>query len=44
MLNSLLDMYDHLITTLLYEKYEIKFDDVYNAFDDVYNALVNNEY
>ena len=37
MLNYLRDMYDHLITTLLYGKDEIK-------FDDVSNALVNNEY
>ena len=31
------DTYDHLITTLLYRKDEIK-------FDDVSNALTNNEY
>ena len=37
LLNYLPDMYDHLITTLLYGKDEIK-------FDDVSNALVNNEY
>ena len=37
LLNSLSDTYDHLITTLLYGKYEIK-------FDDVSNALTNNEY
>ena len=37
LLNSLPDTYDHLITTLLYGKYEIK-------FDDVSNALTNNEY
>ena len=37
LLNSLSDIYDHLITTLLYEKDEIK-------FDDVSNALTNNEY
>jgi hypothetical protein len=37
LLNSLPDIYDHLITTLLYGKDEIK-------FDDVFNALTNNEY
>ena len=37
LLNSLLDIYDHLITTLLYGKDEIK-------FDDVSNVLTNNEY
>ena len=37
LLNPLLDTYDHLITTLLYRKVEIK-------FDDVLNALNNNEY
>lgn len=37
LLNSLPDIYDHLITTLLYGKDEIK-------FDDVSNALTNNEY
>ncbi|KAF3950225.1 hypothetical protein CMV_023988 [Castanea mollissima] len=37
LLNSLPDNYDHLITTLLYGKDEIK-------FDDVSNALTNNEY
>ncbi|XP_058192579.1 uncharacterized protein LOC131309885 isoform X3 [Rhododendron vialii] len=37
LLNSLPNAYDHLITTLLYEKDEIR-------FDDVSNALVNNEY
>lgn len=31
LLYSLLDTYDHLTTTLLYGKYEIKFDDVSNA-------------
>ena len=36
-MNSLPDIYDHLITTLLYGKDEIK-------FDDVSNALTNNEY
>ena len=35
--NSLPDTYDHLITTLLYGKDEIK-------FDDVSNALTNNGY
>jgi hypothetical protein len=37
LLNSLPDAYDHLITTLLYGKDEIK-------FDDVSNALTNNEF
>ena len=37
LLNSLPDTYDHLITTLLYGKDEIE-------FDDVLNALTNNEY
>ena len=37
LLNSLPDTYDHLITTLLYGKNEIK-------FNDVSNALTNNEY
>ena len=37
LLNSLLDTYDHLITTLLYWKNEIK-------FNDVTNTLTNNEY
>ena len=37
LLNPLLDTYDHLITTLLYRKDEIK-------FDYVLNALNNNEY
>ena len=37
LLNSLPDNYDHLITTLLYGKDEIN-------FDDVSNALTNNEY
>ena len=37
LLNSLLDTYDHLITTLLYWKNEIK-------FNDVANTLTNNEY
>ena len=37
LLNSLPDTYDHLITTLLYGKDEI-------MFDDVLNALNNNEY
>ena len=37
LLNSLLDTYDHLITTLLNGKDEI-------MFDDVLNALNNNEY
>ena len=37
LLNYLPDTYDHLITTLLYGKNEIK-------FDDVSNALMNNEY
>lgn len=36
-LNSLPDTYDHLTTTLLYGKDEIK-------FDDVCNALINNEF
>ena len=37
LLNSLPNTYDHLITTLLYGKDEIKFDDVSNAF-------TNNDY
>ena len=37
LLNSLPDTYDYLITTLLYGKNEIK-------FNDVSNALTNNEY
>ena len=37
LLNSLLDTYDHLITTLLYGKDEIR-------FNDASNALTNNEY
>ena len=37
LLNSLPDTYDHLITTFLYGKDEIE-------FDDVSNALTNNEY
>ncbi|TXG49586.1 hypothetical protein EZV62_025461 [Acer yangbiense] len=37
LLNSLPDTYEHLTTTLLYGKDEVK-------FIDVYNALVNNEY
>ena len=37
LLNSLPDAYDHLITTLLYGKDEIK-------FNDVSNALTNNEF
>ena len=37
LLNSLPNTYDHLITTLLYGKDEIK-------FDDVSNALTNNDY
>ena len=37
LLNSLPDTYEHLITTLLYGKDKIK-------FDDVCNALMNNEY
>ncbi|KAL7246769.1 hypothetical protein ACSBR2_001802 [Camellia fascicularis] len=37
LLNSLPDEYKHLITTLLYGKEEIK-------FEDVSNTLVNNEY
>ena len=37
LLNSFPNTYDHLITTLLYGKDEIK-------FDDVSNALTNNEY
>ncbi|TXG52062.1 hypothetical protein EZV62_021231 [Acer yangbiense] len=37
LLNSLLDTYEHLTTTLLYGKDEVK-------FIDVSNALVNNEY
>ena len=37
LLNSLPNTYDHLITTLLYGKDEIK-------FDDVFNALTNNDY
>ena len=37
LLNSLPDTYDYLITTLLYRKNEIK-------FNDVSNALTNNEY
>ena len=37
LLNSLPDTYDHLITTLLYGKDEIK-------FDDVSNVLTNNNY
>ena len=37
LLNSLPDTYDHLITTLLYGKDEIK-------FDDVSNVLTNNDY
>ena len=35
-LNYLLDTYEHLTTTLLYGKDEIK-------FNDVFNALMNNE-
>ena len=37
LLNSLPDNYDHLITTLLYGKDEIK-------YDDVSNVLINYEY
>ncbi|TXG61001.1 hypothetical protein EZV62_012364 [Acer yangbiense] len=37
LLNSLPDSYEHLTTTLLYDKNEVK-------FVDVSNALVNNEY
>ena len=37
LLNSLPNTYEHLITTLLYRKEEIK-------FDDVSNTLINNEY
>lgn len=36
LLNSLPDSYDHLTTTLLYGKDEVK-------FNDVSNALMNNE-
>ncbi|KAF3441516.1 hypothetical protein FNV43_RR15430 [Rhamnella rubrinervis] len=37
LLSSLPESYEHLTTTLLYEKDEVK-------FVDVFNALVNNEY
>ena len=34
LLNSLSESYEHLTTTLLYGKDEIKFNDVSNAFDE----------